>query len=104
MSNEKKIPLIGIIGAINNGIPLVKDFIGLFKKTKKSTDGLLNGMSQQQLIEHIKQIESRDDKPFIVRFSYFALTCATVYFVVYISKEFGISRQDIIELFGLINF
>lgn len=102
MSNNKKMPILQIFTAIQSGIPLAKEFFSLFKKSKKTTDGLLNGMSQQQLIEQIKELESVNDKSFLLKITTFLITATTVYFVVYLSKHFGVTYQQIIDLFGLI--
>lgn len=99
---KKQFPLIGIISAIQSGIPLLKDAIGLFKKHPKTPEEVLNTMSQSDLINHVKNIEAKDEKSLLIRFGNLIITALTVYGVVWTAKHFGVTYQDIIDLFGLI--
>lgn len=97
----KKLPIVGVIGVIQGGIPLVKEFISLFKKHPKTPEGLLVAMPQSELIEKVKQLEG-EEKSFLVRLGNLILTAATVYGVIYASKQLGVTYETIISLFGII--
>lgn len=99
----KKFPLLGIIGAVQGGVPLVKEVIGLFKKNPKTPDEHLEQLPKENLIAHIKTLESKDDKTILVKLGNFLITAATVYLVVWGAKHFGVTYQDIITLFGTLN-
>lgn len=101
----KKLPIIGIVSAIQGGIPLAKEVINLFKKGKQKTDvNELSSMDNKSLIDKINQLESdsANESTLIAKLTQLIITGATVYFVIWISAKFGITRQDVIDLFGLI--
>lgn len=100
-NTNKKIPLTGLLSAIQSGIPLLKQVVGLFKKTKTTPVETLTTMSQQDLVAHIQQLESGDEKSFLLKLGNLILTGATVYGIVWTAHHFGITYQEIITLFGL---
>lgn len=100
------VPITGIISAIQSGIPLVKQITSLFKKKKTpKTDSQLQVMEKPEMVNYIKELESNggdEFKSFLVRLGNLILTAATVYGVIWTAKKFGVTSEDIINLWGLL--
>ena len=90
----------GLLGAIASGIPMLVDIAKpLF--TKKHNDNELATKSPAELIAIVKDSQNSDE-PWYMWLVKRGVTLATIYFVIWASAKFGISREDIINLFGLI--
>lgn len=97
-----KNPILGIISAIQAGIPAVKEVFGLFKKKKVTDDPTLDGMSAESLKNHIKTLEGGDEQHILMRVFNLLITLGTVYSVIWLAHKLGVTYQDVIDLFGLI--
>jgi hypothetical protein len=90
----------GLLGAIASGIPMLVDIAKpIFKK--KHNDNELAVKSPAELIAIVKQ-EQGSDEPWYMWLIKRGVTMATVYFVIWASSKLGVSREDIINLFGLL--
>lgn len=99
---EKKKIFPGLLFAIIEGIPAL---IGLAKpllKKKAISDDELNLKNREELFNIVKQNQNENEIPFWFGVVKTAITLGTVYFVIWMSKEFNVTREDIIHLFGLI--
>lgn len=90
----------GLLGAIASGIPMLID-IAKPLLTKKHNDNELSVKSPAELIQIVKDVQGADEKWYMWLVKR-GVTMATIYFVIWASAKFGISREDIINLFGLL--
>lgn len=91
----------GILGAIVEGIPALIGIVKPLIKKKKINDDELSKKTHEELFNLIKERQSEDDVPFWFGAVKTIVTLITVYFVIKMSIEFGITREDIMSLFGL---
>lgn len=97
----KKIFPLGLITAIAEGVPALIGIVKPFIKKKKIPDNVLEGKPQEQLVEIVKELQSHDDETWWSFILKRATTIATVYFIVWLSAKMGVTREDIMNLFGL---
>lgn len=92
-------PIAGIITSIQSGIPLAKSIIGFFKK-KKKTD--VDKLDLNALKDKVKELESKEDKKPIEKLIDFAIQAGTVFLVIWVAKQLGVTYKDIMTLWGII--
>lgn len=82
--------LKAILTGVKDGIPMINSIMGLFKKKKQDS---INQNNQKPAEEEIT-----------LRAKLVGLISegATVYFVIWLAHKFGITYQDVINIFGLI--
>lgn len=90
--------MINIISAITEGIPLLNRLIKPFKK-KLPED--LTKLTREDLVSVIEKVKSKEEESILIWAVKLILSGATVYFMIWLSKEFHITREEIINLFGL---
>lgn len=98
---KKIIP--GLIGGIIEGVPALVGLVKQFTKKKPISDDELNNKTREELFNIVKQHQQENETPWFVFMLKTATTLATIYFVLVVSQKFGITRQDIIDLFGLLS-
>lgn len=97
---KKIIP--GLFAGIVEGIPALVGLVKQFTKKKPIADEELNNKTREELFNIVKQAQTDNETPWFVFILKTATTLATIYFVLFVSQKFGITREDIINLFGLL--
>lgn len=97
---QKKI-FPGLLGAIIEGVPALIGIVKPLLKKKKINDDELNNKTREELFLIVKEHQAENEIPFWFGFVKTIITLITVYFVIVVSQKFGITREDIITLFGL---
>lgn len=97
---KKIIP--GLLTAVAEGIPLAVNIFKKFKKKKTHSVDELQTKAPTELIGIIKDSEEKENDSWIMFLVKSVVTLGSVWFVLYLTKQFGISREDILQLFGLL--
>lgn len=97
---KKAIP--GLFTAVLKGAPLVMDLVNRFKKKKVHTIDELQAKAPTELIGIIKGHEEKENESWIMFLVKSVITLGSVWFVLYLTKQFGISREDILTLMGIL--
>lgn len=97
-----KNPIYGICTAALDGLPLVVDIFKRLKKKKVSKLDELKSKSVEELSTIVQQHETKDNEHWTMFLAKSVVTLGSVWLVLYLTKQFGISREDILQLFGLL--
>lgn len=92
----------GLLGAIIEGVPALIGIVKPLLKKKPISNDELNNKTREELFLIVKEHQAENEVPFWFGVIKTAVTLATVYFVIVVSQKFGITREDIINLFGLL--
>lgn len=100
MANAKLFP--GLLSAVLEGLPAVVGWVKPLLKKKKLSDEELLTKKPDELVSIVKQHQSEGEEKWYTYVLKRAVTLATIYFVVYASKKLGVTSNDILNLFGLL--
>lgn len=92
----------GLFSAIAEGIPALVGIIKPLIKKKKISDEELSVKSPEELISIVKDTQDKDDEKWYIWIIKRSVTLATIWFVIYLSKQMGVTYDDIMGLFGII--
>lgn len=98
---EKKKIFPGLLSAIIEGIPALIGFMKPILKKKAISNDELNNKTREELFLIVKEYQDLNYTPFWFGVVKTIVTLITIYFVIAMSQKFGITREDIINLFGL---
>lgn len=92
----------GLFHAVLAGIPAIVDFVKPLIKKKKLSDAELATKTAAELVQTVKEVQSHEDETWQMFILKRATTLATVYFVIWATKQLGVTSNDILTLFGIL--